>query len=104
MTKVFHIKRFPVGGGFYAINICGIIFSVQKLSAEELNHERIHTAQERELLFIGFYIWYVIEWLCLLVKYRDRMKAYYNIRFEKEAYHHQNDLEYLKHRRHYHYT
>lgn len=102
-AKVIHIKRFPVKGGFYAINIFGIIFSVQKLSAVELNHERIHTVQQRELLYIGFYLWYALEWLCLLIKYRSAIKAYFNIRFEKEAYRHQNDLSYLKHRRHYHY-
>ena len=34
-------------------------------------------------------------------KYRNWMKAYYYIRFEKEAYAHQNDMEYLNRRRHY---
>ena len=29
------------------------------------------------------------------------MKAYYQIRFEKEAYTYQNDLEYLRRRKHY---
>lgn len=29
------------------------------------------------------------------------MRAYYNIRFEKEAYAHQEDLEYLNRRKHY---
>lgn len=103
MTKVIHIKRFPVKGGFYAINLFGIIFSVCKLSATELNHERIHTAQQRELLYIGFYLWYIAEWLVLLIRYKDSLKAYYNIRFEKEAYRHQDDLEYLKTRKHYSY-
>ena len=32
---------------------------------------------------------------CLVLKYRNWMKAYYNIRFEKEAYAHQNDMEYF---------
>lgn len=103
MTKIVHIRRFPVKGGFYAINIFGIIFSVQELNAEELNHERIHTAQQRELLYVGFYVWYALEWLCLLIKYRNGIKAYFNIRFEKEAYRHQNNLLYLKFRKHYHY-
>ncbi len=103
MTKIVHIQRFPIKGGFYAINIFGIIFSVQELNAEELNHERIHTAQQRELLYVGFYVWYALEWLCLLIKYRNGIKAYFNIRFEKEAYRHQNDLLYLKFRKHYHY-
>ena len=103
MIKVIHIKRFPVGGGFYAINLFGVLFTTPKLSAVDLNHERIHTAQQRELLYIGFYLWYIIEWLCLLVKYRNGLKAYFHIRFEQEAYRHQDDLEYLKKRKHYHY-
>lgn len=37
----------------------------------------------------------------LVLKYRNWMKAYYNIRFEKEAYAHQNDMEYLIRRKHY---
>jgi hypothetical protein len=32
------------------------------------------------------------------------MKAYRHIRFEKEAYEHQHDLAYLKHRKHYQYV
>ncbi|MDD7336506.1 MAG: hypothetical protein SO442_07845 [Prevotella sp.] len=103
MTKIVHIRRFPVKGGFYAINLFGIIFTIQELSAVELNHERIHTAQQRELFFVGFYLWYVVEWLFLLVKFRNGIKAYFNIRFEKEAYNHQSDLNYLKHRHRYHY-
>ena len=103
MTNIVHITRFPVKGGFYAINLFGVIFTVKELNAVELNHESIHTAQQRELLFIGFYLWYVIEWLCLLVKCRSGIMAYFNIRFEKEAYNHQNDLDYLKRRRRYRY-
>jgi hypothetical protein len=40
----------------------------------------------KELLYIGFYVWYVIEWVFNLFKYCDRMVAYRNISFEKEAY------------------
>lgn len=86
---------------FYAINLFGFILTCDKLSKEELNHELIHSAQAKELLYIPFYIWYVIEWVILCIKFRDGMKAYYQIRFEKEAYTHQNDLEYLRHRKHY---
>lgn len=103
MTKVIRIKRFPIGGGFSAINLFGVIFSTEKLSKVELNHEHIHTAQERELLYVGFYLWYIIEWLCLLVKYHNGLQAYFHIRFEQEAYRHQSDLMYLKKRKHYHY-
>ena len=103
MTKVIHIKRFPAKGGFFAINLFGIIFAVRKLSDTELNHERIHTAQQRELLYIGFYLWYVAEWLCLLCKYHNGLAAYYHIRFEQEAYRHEREPDYLKRRKHYKY-
>ena len=92
-----------MGGTFLAICLFGFVFTVRPLTATEYNHERIHAAQQRELLYLPFFVWYVLEWLVLVVKYRDRMKAYYHIRFEREAYNHQEDMEYLKHRRHFHY-
>lgn len=64
-----------------------------------VNHERIHTAQQRELLFVPFYILYILEWLCRLLQYRNRHKAYMNISFEREAYAHGDDLSYLPTRR-----
>ena len=66
-----------------------------------VNHERIHTAQQRELLFIPFYILYLIEWSVKFIWYCSWKKAYYNISFEREAYKHGNDLNYLKERKHY---
>ena len=98
------IKRHPGGKSYLAICLFGLVFAVRPLDVYELNHERIHAVQQRELLYIPFFLWYVLEWLVLLIKYRDRKKAYYNIRFEKEAYNHQDDLDYLKKRRHYHYS
>ena len=86
---------------FIAINLFGMIVTCEELSKEELNHELIHTAQAKELLYIPFYLWYIIEWFYLYLKYRDWMRAYYNISFEKEAYAHQEDLEYLNRRKHY---
>ena len=38
---------------------------------------------------------------CLVLLYRYGMYGYYNLRFEKEAYAHQNDMEYLIRRKHY---
>ena len=66
-----------------------------------VNHERIHTAQQRELLFIGFYILYLIEWIVRYFQYRNWHKAYMNISFEKEAYVNGYNLKYLQHRKHY---
>ena len=101
--KVHLISKYLLGKNFLAICLFGFIFAKRALNPIEYNHERIHAAQQRELLYLPFFIWYGIEWLILFVKYRDWMKAYYNVRFEKEAYNHQKDLQYLKNRKHYHY-
>lgn len=98
------MRHLPLAGGFYAINLFGVIFAKGPLSVVDINHERIHTAQMRELGYVGFYLWYIVEWTCLVARYRHPVKAYYHIRFEQEAYRHQTDLLYLSHRRHYHYT
>ena len=92
-----------MGGNYLAICLFGFIFSLRPLNTTELNHELIHVAQQKELLYIPFFIWYVLEWLVLLVKYRNRMQAYLHIRFEEEAYRHQADPNYLKKRKHYRY-
>ena len=55
-----------------------------------INHEKIHLKQQKELLVIPFYIWY------LIALYRV---GYMDISFEKEAYKHEKDLNYLKKRR-----
>ena len=103
MPKILKIKRIPFGKDFLALTLGEFILAKEPLSPTAVNHELIHVAQQRELLYIPFFIWYGIEWLVLCVRYRDRIKAYYNIRFEKEAYRHQGDLSYLKHRKHYRY-
>ncbi len=66
-----------------------------------INHEKIHTAQQRELLFVPFYILYLFEWAVRLLQYRNFKEAYYNISFEREAYAYGHNLNYLPHRRHY---
>ena len=101
--RVFIFRHLPLRKDYYAICLFGFILSLRPLNTIEVNHESIHAAQQKELLYIPFFIWYGIEWLVLCIKYRDRIKAYYNIRFEKEAYRHQGDLSYLKHRKHYRY-
>ena len=103
MPKILKIKRIPFGQNFLAITLGEFILTTDKLDPYELNHELIHVVQQRELLYLPFFIWYGIEWLALFARYRNPLKAYYHIRFEKEAYRHQNDLDYLKHRKHYRY-
>ena len=86
--------------GFSAINLMGVLFVHPGvyLSNELMNHERIHSAQQREMLFVGFYIAYFFEWL---VRLPMRGNAYRNISFEREAYANQRNLEYLHSRRPY---
>ena len=105
-TKPKHVyifKHLPLRKDYYAICLFGFILSVRPLNMIELNHESIHAAQQKELLYIPFFIWYGIEWLILFIKHRDATKAYFRIRFEEEAYVHQADLNYLSNRKHYHY-
>lgn len=86
--------------GFKAINLFGLLFvrKGSKMSEADINHEKIHTAQMKELLYIPFYLLYVGEWLIKLVTEEN---AYRSISFEKEAYDNENDLTYLKRRKHY---
>jgi len=103
MPKVLYIKKHPLGKNFLAITLTEFILTVAPLNQYDLNHEMIHVKQQRELLYLPFFIWYGIEWLILYFKYWDWTKAYFHIRFEKEAYKYQGDLSYLKWRRHYNY-
>ena len=64
-----------------------------------INHESIHIQQQLELLVIGFYLWYLIDYAYRLIKYRDKAQAYYNIIFEQEAYDNEEDEEYLSKRK-----
>jgi hypothetical protein len=63
-----------------------------------INHEKIHRAQQIELLIVGAYIWYLVELIVYLLKYRKWSEAYLRVSFEKEAYHNQHNLDYLKSR------
>lgn len=64
-----------------------------------MNHERIHMRQQLELLLIVFFIWYLVEYLVRLIKYRDSFKAYSKISFEREAYANEKNLIYLQKRK-----
>lgn len=68
-------------------------------SPQLINHERIHLTQQLELFILPFYIWYAIEYLFFRLKGCTHHAAYRSISFEKEAYTHENDLNYLSSRR-----
>lgn len=99
--KIIYNNIFPFKG-FVAINLFGILFvrkEYKALSPFTINHEEIHTAQMKELGYIGFYIIYILEWLYRLVFHTQT--AYMGLSFEIEAYHNEFDLEYLGKRKHF---
>ena len=98
--KVIRTKNFPPGR-FMCINLFGVLFTKEELSDVDINHELIHTAQMKELLYILFYVWYGIEWIINFIVYGNAYTAYRNLSFEQEAYANQGDLEYLSYRNHY---
>lgn len=66
-----------------------------------INHERIHLRQQAELFLVFFYLLYLLEWILKSFYYLDCYRAYRNISFEREAYIHESNLEYLQKRKPY---
>ena len=101
--------------GFEAINLFGVLFARKESKIDDvtINHEAIHSRQFVELMILfavvsvfirwwlpllsplAFYVWYVIEWLIHLIRFRDTYNAYRHISFEREACTHQGDMRYL---------
>jgi len=104
--KVIFNNIIPVKG-FAAINLFGVLFVRNGFAVTDrmLNHERIHTAQMREMLYVFFYIWYVIEWVFRVLgtlRSFARIRgdvAYHNISFEREAFKREMNVNYLKKRK-----
>ena len=79
-----------------AVTLWPFIFVREEHSSPTLiQHELIHIKQASELWVIGFYTLYLIDWLKALWVYRNPELAYRRIRFEQEAYIHQDDPSYL---------
>lgn len=91
--------------GFKAMCLWPFIFVRKKANRryreKDDRHERIHGEQQKETLVIFFLLWYAVEWIVRLIQYRDRIEAYYNISFEREAYGNQYDSDYLTKRKRY---
>lgn len=85
--------------GYKAVNLFGVIFyKGEKPNDVIINHESIHTAQMREMLYIPFYLWYGIEWFFRLFQHGDE---YRSISYEREAYDNQDNENYLRERKPY---
>lgn len=88
--------------GYKAITLLNMIF-VRKgteLNEVDINHEAIHWEQEKELLIVGFYLLYVIEFIVRLMMIRSWRKAYRSISFERECYANERNLSYIESRKH----
>ena len=88
------LKLFSKTSNIIAMTIAPFII-IRKgdvLKENTLRHEKIHVRQQLEMLIIFFYLWYVVEWIL-------RGFDYWNISLEQEAYAHENDKNYLKHRK-----
>ena len=98
--RVIYNKVIPFKG-FKCVNLFGVLFVREgcAMRAEDYNHEGIHTAQMKELLYVPFYLLYVLEWLWHLARLRDMKAAYRATSFEREAYAHQSDADYLNRRK-----
>lgn len=97
---IIQSKLIPKG---ICVNLFGSFWArdISWIDKYVINHERVHTAQQRELLFIGFYILSFIEWVVRYIHHRNWHKAYKNISFEKEAYSNDHNLNYLQSRVHF---
>lgn len=85
----------------WAITLYPFIISRDEMSEDTLQHETIHILQQKELFVVFFYILYVWDWLVGVIKYKDKEKAYFQIRFEQEAYDKMFEKDYLVTRKKY---
>ena len=97
---IVRTKYLPPSRNCSAINLFGVFFVHPdvRVTKRLINHESIHTAQMRELLYLPFYIFYLIEWFIRLF---FKGNAYLNLSFEREAYKNEGNYDYLKQRKHF---
>lgn len=95
--KIIYNKFIPFRG-YKAINLFGFVFARGYINEVDKRHEAIHSAQGRELLWIGFYLLYGLEWFIKCFTYGYK-RAYWNISFEREAYENEQNRIYLRDRK-----
>lgn len=96
---MFIFSKYFFSPQFNAITIWPfIILKDKKLVNDKIviNRDKIHLKQQIEMLIIGFYLWYIIEFLIRLLIYKKWMKAYYGISFEREVYENEQNLVYIR--------
>ncbi len=71
-------------------------------NAELIRHETIHIRQQLELLIIGAWVLYLVEYFYgIYVKKLDKRQAYYFTALEQEAHRNAMNLNYLSQRKPY---
>jgi len=95
------VSKYLTPRGFRGLTFFPFVFlrnEKDKQNVVLMNHERIHIRQQLELLLLPFFVWYGIEFLVRLIKYKNVNRAYKNISFEREAYANEKDPYYLEQR------
>lgn len=99
--KIVYTKWFPFGP-YHTINLFGILFTKRDyLTRDTILHERIHTAQMKEMLYIFFYLWYGVEYIIIRFFHKKQNNAYHDVSFEEEAHDNAYNWTYLETRKHY---
>lgn len=97
---IIRTRHFPFGS-YTTINLFGILFTKRKnLSKRTINHERIHTKQMKEMLFIFFYLWYGLEYIIIRLFHVKQNDAYHDVSLE-EAHNNDDNQDYIYLREHY---
>lgn len=107
--KIIPNKIIPIKG-FSALSFCGVLFVRDEFKERclgptatiygrmawdtMLRHEHIHLQQQRELLFIPFFVIYLVEWVARL--FISPKTAYRDISFEREAFANEDDINYKR--------
>ena len=90
--------------GYKALSLLNYILIRKgvKLTPEDIQHEEIHWEQQKELLIIGFYLLYGLQFCWEFIRNKARWKkAYRGVAFEREAYTNENVEDYIKKRKHF---
>lgn len=109
--KIIRTKLMGLIGKKYFL-FFGLLLTAPKarITEVDLNHEAIHNAQMKEMLYLFFYIWYGTEWLVRIFVYTikwliagrkteyEAWTVYRKVSFEREAYVHEVTKDYLKDR------
>lgn len=100
-SKITGTRGDAKAGAFYPFLLVTDKIS-KKMEPYFINHELIHFAQQKEMLFVGAWLFYISETIYLIIIKRKKGMGLYLARSaEKEAYENMFDLNYLKERKPY---